>query len=254
MTTTKQNGIEARLAMGLIAHLKVEGFTCYPELDRVDIVAKKDQEVLAIECKKDADLKVFAQAHRARQYANAVYVAFSAKSYYGNDGWAVNHFIRDVCRSMNMGCYTVSWDYHASKAWETWKPGDPVPKAKVTEIWRPQLTNRHKLDWDALMVPEAETFSVAGGSGVKAWTKIRLWELEVKKWVQENPGHTVGEILQALRPPGVHKKTGKPLVVHKQDQERLFYFIKNVFVGFRVEPAGIDFSTSKISLWDTHAY
>jgi len=245
----QHHGDEAKLALGLRQHLAQQGYTTYPELDRVDLVARKGDEVLAIECKRVADLKVFAQAWQHRKRATGIYVAIPAKDLYGQDSWGVSHFIGDLCRRMGIGCYTVGWNYAERAAWGAWKPGEPQPTAKVTLQYPSAGYPRTDTSWDALMVPAGEDYSVAGGSGVKAWTRTRIWELEVKTWVHENPGKTVGEILGALRPPGVHKKTGKPLVVRKQDKEILFYHIKNIFTDFHVRAAGTDFSTSRIFLY-----
>lgn len=248
----QHHGAEAKLALGLQQHLKSQGYTCYPELDRVDLVAKKGDEVLAIECKKQIDLKVFAQAWQHRRKATGIYVAFPSRDYYRQDTWGCAHFVRDMAMQMGIGIFTVGYDYREAEAWRTWKPGEPIPSAKVTMQYPSKVCERQLKHWDKLMVPEGENYSVAGGSGVKAWTEIRIWELEVKKWIHENPGKTVREILLALRPPGTHKKTGKPLVVQKQHQERLFYFIKHVFTGFHIEDIGGDFSTSQIWISDDY--
>jgi hypothetical protein len=251
--TKSRYGEEARLALGLTEFLKTAGYSCYPELDRVDLVAKRGSEVIAVECKKSVDLKVFAQAWQHRKKATGVYVAIPGRDLHGSCGWGVPSFVRAMCIQMGIGLFTVTWDYGAEQKWKDWQPGDPIPGARVTQQYLSKPGERTDTSWDRLMVPAGETYSIAGGSGVKAWTETRIWELEVKKWVHENPGQTVGDILRALRPPGVHKKTGKPLVVHKQDQERLFYFIKNVFTDFYTVADGIAFSTSRIFLWDDFA-
>ena len=245
-----QYGEEARLALGLSDFLRKQGFFCYPELDRVDLVARRGQDVIAVECKRRVDLKVFSQVWQHRRKATGIYVAIPGRDLHGSCGWGTPAFVRALCIEMGIGLFTVTWDYDAEQKWKDWQPGDQIPGAKVVQQYLSKPLVRTDTSWDHLMVPEGETYSIAGGSGVKAWTETRIWELEVKKWVHANPGRTVGDILAALRPPGVHKKTGRPLVVHKQDKERLFCFIKNVFTDFHTVADGIDFSTSRIFLWD----
>lgn len=251
----KKYGDEAKVAMGFQEAMKQQGALCYPELDRCDLVVKRaNGEIWAVEAKAHLNLKVFAQAWQHRKHANRIFVVLPAREVHrAADGWASVSFAEEISKRFGIGIFTVGFPHrYKGAAWAEWSPGMPVPPCEVREYANADLFDRVDLSWDRLMIPEAETYSVAGGSGVKAFTDFRLWEIEVRKYVHENPGKTCKEILQALRPPGVHKKTGKPLVVHKQDQEYLWYNIRHRFSGFHVEldPQNNEFTTSKVWLSD----
>jgi hypothetical protein len=166
---------EAKLALGLQEALRKLEYICYPELDRVDIVARRGNEVLAIECKARLDLKVLAQAWQHREKASAVYIAVPGKDLCGDVGWAIPKFLRSVARTMNIGVLGVSWDHSEIRKWDTWVPGDQAPTARINWVHYPPLVGRKDLSWDNLMVPEAETYSTPGGPGQKAWSKTRIW-------------------------------------------------------------------------------
>lgn len=246
----KKYGEEAKIAIGFQEQLKRCEAKCYPELDRCDLVVKQPNgEVWAVEAKVKLNLKLFAQVWAHRKHAHRLYVVIPRREFYLGAEWhALIKFSREICERFGIGLYTVGFPYQYRKTWEEWAPGMPVPVCEVQEEIPGAPFERTDFSWDKLMVPEAENFSVAGGSGVKAFTEFRLWEIEVKKFVQENPGKTCGEILRALRPPGIHKRTGKPLVVRKQDQEILYYHIKQRFEGLiiRGNPENNDFLASTI--------
>lgn len=254
LAQNKKFGEEAKVAMGFQDFMKREGATCYPELDRVDLVVKcKNGEIWAVEAKAKVNLKVFAQVWASRAKADRLFVVVPFRELHrSGEGHETERFVQDICLRFGIGLYTVQRPY--GKLWEDWKPGETLPECEVRMIHNGECRPRSDTSWDKLMVPEAETFSVAGGSGVKAFTEFRLWELEVRKFVQENPGKTCEEILRALRPPGVHKKTGKPLVVLKQDQEILYYNIKSRFDGLitKGDPNDNDFRAAKV--WTTEQY
>lgn len=254
LAQNKKFGEEAKLAMGFQAKMKELGATCYPELDRVDLVVKRsDGEIWAVEVKVQANIKVFAQAWASRMKADRIFVVVPLREYTrGEEGHETREFVKDICLRFGIGLYTVQRQY--GKPWEDWKPGDPPPPCDVQMIYNGEKRFRTDTSWDKLMVPEAETFSVAGGSGVKAFTEFRLWEIEVRKFVQENPGKTCEEILRALRPPGTNKRTGKPLVVRKQDQEILYYNIGYRFEGLitKGDPDNNDFRAARV--WTTEQY
>lgn len=249
-------GAEAKVAMGFQEAMKKEGATCYPELDRCDLVVKRaDGEIWAVEAKALLNLKVFSQAWGHRTKAHRLIVVIPSRELHrASDGWSQVTFVREICHRFGIGLYTVGTPYAYKKTWAEWLPGMAVPPCEVRQEAGGALFERTDLAWDRLMIPEAETFSVAGGSGVKAFTEFRLWEIEVRKWVHENPGKTCAEILRALRPPGVHKRTGKPLVVHKQDQEILWYNIRHRFSGFitKGDPDNNSFLASTIWLADDY--
>lgn len=249
-------GDEAKVAMGFQEFMKKEGALCYPELDRCDLVVKRaDGEIWAVEAKSHLNLKVFAQAWQHRKHANRLFVALPAREMHSAaEGWASISFAREISTRFGIGIYTVGVPHTYKKTWSEWSPGMPVPPCEVREYAGADLFERADLSWDRLMVPEAETFSVAGGSGVKAFTDFRLWEIEVRNYVHANPGKTCEEILQALRPPGVHKRTGKPLVIRKQDQEILYYNIRNRFAGFVVKNDAENNCFRASSIWTIETY
>jgi hypothetical protein len=252
----KKYGDEAKIAMGFQEQMKRVGAKCYPELDRCDLVVKQENgEIWAVEAKALVNLKVFAQAWAHRTHAHRLYVVLPRREFYrDSEGHAHAHFVRELCSRFGIGLYTVGFPYQHRKTWDEWSPGMPVPVCDVQEEITGTLFERTELSWDRLMIPEAETFSVAGGSGVKAFTDFRLWEIEVVKFVKGNPGLTCEGILRVLRPPGVHKRTGKPLVVLKQDQEILWYNIKNRFTGLytKTNPENTSFLASTI--WSLEDY
>jgi hypothetical protein len=186
-------------------------------------------EIWAIECKAKVNLEVFEQAWRWKATANRIFVAYPPRGAY---------FAGTVARALGIGVITAANNYSSSLAWEKWSPGDPTPKMDVSVSHLGSYGDRTKKHWDALMVPEAQTFSIAGGSGVQQWTSTRIWELEVKKWVKVNPGKTCEDILRALRPPGF-RKNGKPRVVLQADIDRLHYFIHNVFNDLHIEGSAV---------------
>lgn len=252
----KKYGEEAKLAMGFQASQTRLGATCYPELERCDLVIKRpDGEIWAVEAKTTVNLKVFAQAWSHKDKAHRLVVVLPRREFYRvSDGHAQVSFARELAARFGIAIHTVGFPYQHRKTWDEWSPGMPVPLCEVQEEVSGDRFERTDLSWDKLMIPEAETFSVAGGSGVKAFTEFRLWEVEVVKFVKEHPGLTCEGILRALRPPGVHKRTGKPLVVRKQDQEILYYNIKHRFTGLytKTDPADNSFLASTI--WSLEDY
>jgi hypothetical protein len=252
----KKYGEEAKVAMGFQELMKQQGALCYPELDRCDLVVKRaNGEIWAVEAKSKLNLKVFAQAFQHRKHAHRLFVVLPSRELQrATEGWASVAFVREISTRFGIGIYTVGVPHTYKKTWSEWSPGMPVPPCEVREYASADLFERADLSWDRLMVPEAETFSVAGGSGVKAFTDFRLWEIEVRKYVHENPGKTCREILQALRPPGVHKRTGKPLVVHKQDQEILWWNIRYRFQGFMHVPDPNDNTFATSTIWLSEDY
>lgn len=228
-------GLESKIALGFIENQRALGFKVYQELDRCDLVMVKDGVVTAVEAKTVLNLKVFAQAFCHFGKADCVAILLP-KETWRQDEHDHRNFAREICLTMGIGLYLVDWPWEARAAWEAWVPGQPIPPASIITQHSAVARPRTNKCWDRLFIPEAEDYSTAGGAGVKAFTEFRLWEVEVRKYVKEHPGLNIRELYSTLRPPGKHKRTGKPLVVHKQDLEIFSYNLRQRFTGFAVVP------------------
>lgn len=173
---------ETELANGVVVYLKAEGWTVYPELDDIDIIATKPDpgapnglSIIGIETKKHFNLTVLNQADRKRRYVDKMYVAVS-------EGWTDNEsFGCQIAGMFGLGVFFV----RKSSCWQF-----EGPQFKITVDLRVEaaLAPRKYFSIDELLHPEAQNYVEPGKKGGAAWTRFKKTVFELRAYVKENPG------------------------------------------------------------------
>ncbi len=190
---------EKELAKVVVDHLRNEGWTVYPEIYDIDIVAKKDDpschngiKLIGIECKIHFNLKVLGQAYRKKRHVDEVFVAVSDGNH--DD----EHFGRRVASKFGIGAYFVRKRVH-----HPWKSFDgQVHGGKneytVSKTLDAVFSPRDKDDIETLLEPQAENFAEAGQAGGKHWSAFQQTASKIREYVQANPGKTLKEVVAAV--------------------------------------------------------
>jgi hypothetical protein len=173
---------EADIAAEVQAFFEAEGFECWPEVHRIDIVARRGTEVIGVEVKTSFNAKLVAQALQAMSFCGAAYfatprVADSATMY-----------IRDaVIEKSGLGCVEVTdWGYATTAH----------GRFEVKRIAEPR---RHRADAlsciTELLVPETKAWTTPGHPSCRAVTKFRVTAIRIRDYVRDHVGCTVAEVL-----------------------------------------------------------
>lgn len=186
---------EKELGKAVVDYYREQGWTVYPEICDIDIVAKKDDKIIGIECKKHFNLTVLAQAQAKKRYVDEMFVAVSR-------GWKNNEeFGCQIAIKFGFGVIYVDKSVKYGFA-EEWKPGlKMVPidkKYSVTERVAAVLNPRKSDDVDKLLSPQAETFAEAGQVGAKHWTMFKKTGAALVEYVQANPGTSMKEAVKNI--------------------------------------------------------
>lgn len=179
---------EKELAKVIVDHLRDEGWTVYPELNDIDIVAAREDvscknglRVIGVECKKYFNLTVLEQAHKKRHDVDEMYVGVS-------DGWDHSqHFGCHLAKLLGYGVYLVNKqpDYKGGFQYSL--------KKRLDSEFRPR---KNKID--SVFHPTAENFAEAGQSGGKHWSLFQKTCFLISEYVKENPGLTLREVVKAV--------------------------------------------------------
>ncbi len=180
---------EKELAKAIVDHLKDQGWTVYPELCDIDIIATKHDhlspnqlKVIGIECKKHFNLTVLAQAHNKRRYVDEMYVGVT-------QGWKHNEsFGCQIATQFGYGVYFVQKRVNYLGVFNY------SIKQQVNAIQKPRKT----FDIDKMLDPKAETFAEAGQAGGKHWSLFQKTAHQIIEYVEQNPGRTLKEIIKIV--------------------------------------------------------
>jgi hypothetical protein len=224
---------EADFAVALSAWFRAQGWTVYPELDGVDLVVVRadasvpeGRRVICVEVKLDLTFRGLEQAYEARAL--------------GHEAWSVICRapstsvapLRLMAQGLGIGLYRFEKRFGAYNAETQSFPFDLAQVPVASAVPAPRIRNPRLL---ALMVPEAETWTVPGRPAPRRFTPFRLEEVKYAAWVRDNPGKTVEELLAATAPPPRNKRTGLPRQVSKAAQNRIYELLeKGAFTRFEL--------------------
>lgn len=177
---------EKELAAELIKYLKNNGWTTYPELNNIDIIATKEDanfknnlKIIGIECKKHFNLSVLSQADSRRNYVDNIYIATS----YGRKSNEM--FGLKVAKMLNIGVFFITkYNYSIGE--------------RVKEYSTPTTEGRKSYLIDSLLHPKAEDYAEAGQAGGRQWTTFRKTVNELIEYVKLNEGKDLKEILSNI--------------------------------------------------------
>jgi hypothetical protein len=181
---------EKELAKAIVDELRASGWTVYPELKDIDIVASKPDEtrtrglrVIGIECKKHFNLTVLAQAFGKKRYVDEMYVGVS-------QGWKNNeNFGCQIAKKFGLGVYFVQ-KYFSYR--------EKTAQYKVKLEVEAELFPRKTSSIEKLFDPEAETFAEAGQAGGKQWSVFKKTSLLITNFVKDNSGKTLKEVVDSI--------------------------------------------------------
>lgn len=181
---------EKELAKTIVDHLRSDGWTVYPELCDIDIVATKANaespnglKIIGIECKKHFNLTVLAQAHRKKLFVDEMFVGVAA-------GWKDNEsFGSLVAKKFGLGVYFAT---KLASHLGTFKYF--VKQAVAAE----NVNRHHSYTIDKMLDPKAENYAEAGQAGGKHWSLFQKTASAIVEYVKENPGKTLGEVIAAV--------------------------------------------------------
>ena len=180
---------EKELASVVIENLKKEGWTTYPEILGIDIVAVKDDKIIAVEAKKHFNLKVISQAYKNRNFVNETWIAVTA-------GWqSLEDMGLIIARKLNIGVMFVS---KMSLGTET--------KYTVNNSFHPESLPFKKSIIE-LLQPEAQTYAEAGSSGGKQWSNFTLTVSKFKSFIKQNNACTLTEAVRGIKHHYAHDKS-----------------------------------------------
>jgi len=163
---------EVDLAESLIAHLIVNGYEVYQEVNdawgsgAIDVVARKDGINHAIECKLNFNFDVLAQADGNRHHAEytSICVPFTKRS-------RSKEFALRVAKQFGIGVFEVS--RFNNQVTESVKPVLNTGNIKHLKLYEIQ-----------------KTYSKAGSNTGKAWSEFQQTKEDVIKFVTDNgPTH-----------------------------------------------------------------
>jgi hypothetical protein len=169
----KRNNPEADLAEKVVAYLRGEGWTVYPEIQVksfgaiADIVAVRDDEVMVIETKMSFGLEVLGQAHEWKSLATYVAAGVPASKKRSK----ARSFGQHVCWNLGIGLITV--DQATGYVREQLAPRKT--EGAKTKVILDTLTEAHK------------TYAKAGNADKKYLTKFKVTIQHLVKYVRANP-------------------------------------------------------------------
>lgn len=169
---------EQRVAEFVIAYLEAAGADVYQEVTCgsgvADIVARVGAELWIIEVKIALSLRLISQAMERRRHAHRVYVASPRTKNMGDVGV--------LLEELGIGMLEVS---------SPWFGSEP----RVRELLESRRFNSRPVALTARLVPEHKTHAKAGAVGAGRWTPFRNTCEQVARYVRENPGATLKDIV-----------------------------------------------------------
>lgn len=181
---------EKELAKAVVDHLKSTGWTVYPELCDIDIVATKADpsslnglKIIGVECKKHFNLTVLAQAHSKKRNVDEIFVAVSK-------GWKNDeHFGSLVARKFGFGVFFVqkSSNYYGGFNYSVDRHIDA------------EIIGRKSNSIEKMLHPEAEDYAEAGQAGGKHWSLFKKTALAITEHVTANPGQSLKDVVASVK-------------------------------------------------------
>ena len=179
-----KNNPEIEVARPVVTYFESIGYTVYKEVQynhgaRADIVAVHDGRVVVVECKTTLGLAVMEQALFWRGLAHWVYVAVPQSRQVPTG----RRFAERVLRDYGIGCFRVDTLNQQCRA-----ASEPVMnrKAKVKALI------------DSLS-EQQRTYSDAGNARSEYWTPYRQTCLNLRWYVDRNPGCSLKDAIADIR-------------------------------------------------------
>jgi len=98
---------ESDLYLPIKTHLEASGYVVTGEVEHCDVIARKGEDIIAIELKTSANIKLLMQATDRQALTDSVYVAIIAPKKRRSSNW---RGIKRVLRRLELGLMTVDLD------------------------------------------------------------------------------------------------------------------------------------------------
>ncbi len=151
---------ESDLYLPIKAHLEASGYVIKGEVEHCDLIAQKDDDLIAIELKTSANIKLLMQATDRQAFTDSVYVAIVAPKNRRSSNW---RGIKRVLRRLELGLMTVDLDRQVPQVIIEF---DPMP------YQRKLLTKRRRAVIEELAGRSGD-YNVGGTTGLKRMTAYR---------------------------------------------------------------------------------
>ncbi|MBT9155504.1 MAG: hypothetical protein DDT37_00471 [Firmicutes bacterium] len=120
---------ETTLSPPVASYFRERGYTVHAEVLHCDLLARRGEEVVAIELKRSLNIEVLAQAVRRQALANHVYIAVSRPKCVGRGGrWRA---ILQLLRRLELGLLWVDVDKNPPKVEERLAPSPYTPRRQT---------------------------------------------------------------------------------------------------------------------------
>lgn len=173
---------ETELAKHIIKYLKKQQYEIYQEVSiysRIaDIVAKKDDQIWVIECKKSMSLALLEQAYYYLKFADKVSAAIikpkrRTRSF---------DFGKYLLMTKGIGCLEYSKNKYSEYIHESLSPN----------LLNPALKDR------VILYEEQKNFKNAGGKGAYHFTSFKKTVQELYFYVNDHPGILLKDALKSI--------------------------------------------------------
>lgn len=174
---------ETELAALVVEWLEADGWEVWQECAGIDIVAKKDGVVWAIEAKLTENIKVMQQAYDAQRHAHCVSVAVPAMGYGRH-----KDFFETICRHLGVGVIRVRHPSYCRSA----------KLCARVEVEAPQR-ERKVLALDTHLNENAKAYPAEAGSpGGGGWTPFKQTVIDLVAYVRKHGEPTVKEAVAGI--------------------------------------------------------
>ena len=178
---------ETELANGVVAYLRGAGWTVYPELHDIDIIATRPDPnapngllITGIECKQHFNLTVLHQAWDKQRYVDQMSVAVS-HGYQDHENFGCR-----IAQKFGLGVLYVSKNQNYMD--QTFSYPVKLQEEAVVEY-------RRLFYVDKLLHPQAENYSEPGRKGGKQWSRFKMTVFYLVEYAKEHPGCTIKDAL-----------------------------------------------------------
>jgi len=208
---------ETELAKGVIDWLQDMKWDVYQEVQVfsygpiADIVGLFNGMTWVIETKVSLGLKVMQQAQNWRPFSNLVSVASRMG---GNSG---NGFVQHLLKMLGIGLIVVSI-------------GDVYVETDVEERIRPAINRRPGKHLRDSLKEVHKTFAEAGNAEKLRWSPFQQTCQDVRRFVEENPGATLKEIVGSVKT-HYHSVQTARICIAKYAEEGVLKGVRKVIDG-----------------------
>lgn len=166
---------ETELASHIVEYFVSLGYEVYQEVTVkrvgiIDIVAKKDDTILAVECKTSANITVLFQANKNRTCANYSYIAVPLVKQ------RFRKFILEIAELMGIGVL----EHYYLGVKETMKPKSLTPSIPI------------------MLLDKQKNFAMAGNNNGKRWTPFMDTVHNLVAFVEKNNGCDIKHAVSSI--------------------------------------------------------